>query len=30
VARDHTLGFIELNDDLIYRTAEASWDAIKR
>ena len=30
VARDHTLGFVELNDDLICRTAEASWDAIKR
>jgi len=30
VARDHTLGFVELNEDLIRRTAEASWDAIKR
>ena len=30
VARDHTLGFVELDDELIRRTAEASWDAIKR
>jgi AcrR family transcriptional regulator len=30
VARDHTLEFVELNEDLIRRTAEASWDAIKR
>jgi AcrR family transcriptional regulator len=30
VARDHTLGFVELNDDLIRKTAEASWDAIRR
>ena len=29
VVRDHTLGFVELNDDLIRRTAEASWDAIR-
>ena len=28
VARDHILGFIELNDQLIRRTADASWDAI--
>ncbi|MDP3478401.1 MAG: TetR/AcrR family transcriptional regulator [Desulfoprunum sp.] len=30
VVRDHTLGFIELDDQLIRLTSEASWDAIKR
>lgn len=30
VARDHILGFIVLDKQLIRRTAEASWDAIKR
>jgi len=28
--RDHILGFITLDESLIRRTAEASWDAIKR
>lgn len=30
VARDHILGFIDLDEQLIQRTAEACWDAIKR
>ena len=30
VARDHILGFIELDDRLIRQTAEACWDALKR
>ncbi len=30
VARDHTLGFINLDEQLIRQTSEASWDAIKR
>lgn len=30
VARDHILGFIELDDNLIARTVEACWDAVKR
>ena len=30
VARDHTLGFIVLDDDLIIRTIEACWDGVKR
>ena len=30
VARDHILGFIDLDDRLIQQTAEACWDAIKR
>jgi AcrR family transcriptional regulator len=30
VARDHILGFVELDDVLISRTIEACWDAIKR
>ncbi len=30
VARDHILGFIVLDKQLIRRTADASWDAIKR
>lgn len=30
VARDHILGFIVLDDDLIVRTVEACWDAVKR
>ena len=29
-ARDHILGFIELDDALIARTIEACWDAVKR
>jgi len=30
VIRDHTLGFVVLEDPLIRRIAEACWDAIKR
>lgn len=30
VARDHILGFIALNDQLIDRTVEACWDGLKR
>lgn len=30
LARDHILGLSQLDDDLIERTIEASWDAIKR
>ena len=30
VARDHILGFIVLDDELIVRTVEACWDAVKR
>lgn len=30
VARDHILGFIVLDDDLIIRTIEACWDGVKR
>lgn len=30
VARDHILGFIDLDEQLIRRTAEACWDALKR
>lgn len=30
VARDHILGFIELEDILMVKTVEACWDAIKR
>lgn len=30
VARDHILGFIQLDDFLIERTIEACWDAVKR
>ena len=30
VARDHILGFIELNETLIHQTVEACWDAVKR
>ncbi len=30
VARDHILGFIILDDALITRVVEASWDAVKR
>jgi AcrR family transcriptional regulator len=30
VARDHILGFIQLDDSLIGRTIEACWDATKR
>ncbi len=30
VARDHILNFVELDEDLIARTAEACWDCVKR
>jgi hypothetical protein len=30
ICRDHILGFQTLDDDLIGRTVEASWDALKR
>lgn len=30
ICRDHVLQFIQLEDDLISRTAEACWDALKR
>jgi AcrR family transcriptional regulator len=30
VARDHILGFIILDDDLIARTIEACWDGVRR
>jgi len=30
VARDHILGFISLDDSLIARTVEASWDGIRK
>jgi AcrR family transcriptional regulator len=30
VARDHILGFIQLDDSMINRTIEACWDAVKR
>lgn len=30
VARDHILGFIKLDDELIAKSVEACWDAIKR
>lgn len=30
VARDHILGFITLDDDLVARIIEGCWDAIKR
>jgi AcrR family transcriptional regulator len=30
VARDHILGFITLNDELVDRTVEACWDGLKR
>jgi AcrR family transcriptional regulator len=30
VARDHVLGFINLDDGLILRTSEACWDGVKR
>lgn len=30
VARDHILGFIALDDELIARTIEACWDGVKR
>lgn len=30
VSRDHILGFIVLDDELIVRTVEACWDAVKR
>jgi len=28
--RDHTLGFVVLDESLIRRITEACWDAIKR
>ena len=30
VARDHILGFVQLDDSMINRTIEACWDAVKR
>lgn len=30
VARDHILGFVQLDDTIIERTIEACWDAVKR
>ena len=30
LARDHILGFITLDDELITRTVEACWDGVKR
>lgn len=30
VARDHILGFVELDKALIHQTIEACWDAVKR
>lgn len=30
VARDHILGFVELDEAMIHRTIEACWDGIKR
>ncbi len=30
VARDHVLGFVQLDDSMIDRTIEACWDAVKR
>jgi AcrR family transcriptional regulator len=30
VARDHILGFIELDDSLLVQTVQACWDGIKR
>jgi AcrR family transcriptional regulator len=30
VCRDHILGFLTLDDDLIRETLEAAWDALKR
>jgi AcrR family transcriptional regulator len=30
VARDHILGFIVLDDDMIARTVEACWDGVRR
>lgn len=30
VSRDHILGFVSLNDDLIERTVGACWDAVRR
>lgn len=30
VARDHILGFVELDESLIAQTAQACWDGIKR
>jgi len=30
VARDHILGFVQLDDALIERTIEACWDAVRR
>ncbi len=30
LARDHILGFLTLDEDLIFRTVEACWDAVRR
>lgn len=30
VARDHTLGFVQLDESLLAQTVEACWDGIKR
>jgi AcrR family transcriptional regulator len=30
VSRDHIFGFIELDNELLQRTADACWDAVKR
>ena len=30
VARDHIMGFVQLDDSMINRTIEACWDAVKR
>ncbi|MEE4241473.1 MAG: TetR/AcrR family transcriptional regulator [Desulfopila sp.] len=30
VSRDHILGFIELDEQLLQRTADACWDAVKQ
>jgi len=30
VARDHILGFVQLDETMIERTSEACWDAVKR
>ena len=30
LVRDHILGFVTLNEDLIRQTAEACWDAVRR
>jgi hypothetical protein len=30
VARDHILGFVELDESLLVQTIQACWDGIKR